>query len=299
MTFFIINIIILLFVLFSFYQPLPVGSKSAAVPSLLVLTNPAVRLTQRVLLPNRYELNKSPQTGGEKGLATGSSKESVTFLPFLFLTFLPNFFLFYYPTLFLPTLPFLSLIFIHFLSFSPKPSNFVQIRVKVPRSLTKKSNKNRHAPSSINHCQHDHFCFDDSCSFSHHTNKFEYLPSFVIDGTYYLVAFIRLFYISYSYLSKNIKLFFSYYYDNYFTSQYDTFTYFIPRNSQIVVLKQHVASSFGIPSNHIRLIYSGLSLSNEKTFSYYNINNNSTLTTVLAIHGVQTLRGQERIFRII
>jgi hypothetical protein len=264
MTFFIINVIILLFICSPFVRPLSEGSKPAAAYGLLVLSNPAVRLTQRVLLPNRYELNKSPQAGGEKGLATDSSKESVTFLPFLFLTFLPNFFLFYFPSLFLPTLPFLSLIFIHFLSFSPKPSHFVQIRVKVPRSLTNKGNKNHHVPSSTNHCQHDHFCFDDSCSLSHHTNKFEYLPSFVIDGTYYLVTFIRLFYISYSYLSKNIKLFFNYFYDNYyFTSEYDTFTYFIPRNSQIVVLKQHVASSLGIPSNHIRLIYSGLSLSNE------------------------------------
>src|SRR5687767_1761188 len=139
---------------------------------------------------------------GAIGLATDSSTESVTFLPFLLLTFLPNFFLFYYPSLFVPSLPFLSLFFIHFLFFSSKPSRFVQIKVKVPRSLTNKNKKKHHAPSSIKQCQHDHFCFDDSCSLSHHTNRLEYLPSFVIDGAYHLVTFIHFFYIFYSSLSK-------------------------------------------------------------------------------------------------
>ena len=61
MTHLVINIIILLFLYFSFTLSYSEGSKAAANPGLLGISGPAVRLTQRVLLPNRYELNRSSQ----------------------------------------------------------------------------------------------------------------------------------------------------------------------------------------------------------------------------------------------
>ena len=223
MTHLVINIIILLFLCFSFTLSYSEGSKAAANPGLLGISGPAVRLTQRVLLPNRYELNRSPQTGGEFRDSTGvSSSTSVTFLPFLFLTFLPNLLFSYYPSFFLPSLPFISLFFLHFLSLKSTPSHSIRVNVKVPKSLYFK----HHAPSSYNHCQHDdHFCFDDSCTYDHtHHPLFDYLPDLVLDGVHYLLYFIRFLLTPYRFFLKYSLSWYNYF----FVSEYITLTYIIP-----------------------------------------------------------------------
>ena len=98
--------------------------------------------------------------------------------------------------------------------------------------------------------------------------------------------------------SEEIPYFFEFYEahkscDCFNNHSFITVPFYSKSHFHIAYFKKYLASIYHIHHSKIRLVYKGINLSNARTFSYYNISDNSTLTMVLAVQGGGTSEDED------